>query len=159
MRKGKKVRRRITPPEQRLTKAVQRFTHHKQRMAAERILNTEAQHAFKQAGLDRNEGKPWIKGYVWEMNRGLHGRFTKRKPGRPRKFGVFKSGKRKGKGRYHCICETMQGRMLTPSEARNWTQGGHPNCGCRLRPVYDESRMMSADITPEEETWLTEQGL
>jgi hypothetical protein len=154
IRKGKKVRRRITPPEQRLTKAVQKFTHHKQRMAAERILNTESQTAFRSAGLDRNEGKPWIIGYRWEMNRGLHSRFRKRtkvkrhrKPARKRKFG----GKR-------CICEVMQGKVLSPTEVREWPQGGHPNCGCRFKPVYDESKMMTADITPEEEGWLQEQG-
>jgi hypothetical protein len=145
-----------TPKAQaKLTRAVQKFTHHKQRMAAERILNTESQTAFRSAGLDRNEGKPWIIGYRWEMNRGLHSRFKKRtkvkrhrKPARKRKFG----GKR-------CICEVMQGKVLTPAEVREWLQGGHPNCGCRFKPVYDESKMMTADITPEEEGWLTEQGL
>jgi hypothetical protein len=150
-----KVKRRITLPGDRIQKAIQKFTHHKQRMAAERILNTESQHAFRLGGLDRNEGKPWIIGYRWEMNRGLHSRFRKRtkvrrhrKPARKRKFG----GKR-------CICEVMQGKVLKPAEAREWAQGGHPNCGCRLKPVYDEARMMTADITPSEEQWLTEQGL
>jgi hypothetical protein len=53
----------------------------------------------------------------------------------------------------------MQGKVLSPIEVREWPQGGHPNCGCRFKPVYDESKMMTADITPEEEGRLQTQGL
>jgi hypothetical protein len=110
-----------------LQSALEGFTHQRQRAAAERIIRTESQTAFRQARLDRDVGKPWLVGYKWRLRRG---------------------------GNIGCICESLNGKLLTPAEARTYAGGGHPNCSCTLEPVYDTEAMMQAPITQAERAWL-----
>ena len=110
-----------------MTKALEGFTHQRQRYAAERLLRTESETAFRQARIARDDGKTWLKGYMWRLRRG---------------------------GTIGCICETMNGKLLTAAEARAWAAGGHPNCSCTFEPVYDTEAMLSAPTTAAERAWL-----
>ncbi len=110
-----------------LNKALDGFVHQRQRYAAERVLRTEAETSFRQARLARDEGKTWLKGYIWRLQRG---------------------------GSIGCICESLNGKLMKPAEARAYAGGGHPDCSCTLEPVYDTQAMLSAPMTSAERAWL-----
>jgi hypothetical protein len=68
-------------------KAVEKWTYWKQRYNAERIIRTETATAYRQRQVASDKARPWIIGYRWVLNRGLHRKFVARKPGKLKKFG------------------------------------------------------------------------
>jgi hypothetical protein len=130
-------------------KAVEKWIYQKQRYAAERILDTETSAAFRMRQVEVGEKIPWLIGYRWRMNLGVHARFRRTKPGRLKRFG--------GKA---CICEVMDGTIVSPEEYRQyWFRGGHPHCACFFEEVFDRERMFSAQETAGEKAWLDRMGL
>jgi len=127
-----------------IERAVENYAHDKQRYAAERILKTEQQAAFKAEQIESDREHPAIVAYIWHMNRGGRSGFAKRvKPSKT--FGP--KGRRKGGKRRRCVCEELDGRKLSGEEV----QGGdtrliaHPHCMCWLEPVFDRRMMRKAD--------------
>lgn len=119
-------------------KAVEKYAYHRQRYIAERIINTETQTAYRQSQLQAGRKEKYIVGYIWRLNRSVHARWLKKKPGR-------KTGKRGGKishGR-SCICEVNAGKRFTKEEAAEWTAMGmgHPHCSCWWEEVFDKSKI------------------
>lgn len=143
-------------------KAVEKWGHQKQRYNAERVIATEQQRAFRLAQIERSAKMPGLIGYRWRMNRAKHARFLRSKPG---KFSAARAGRTKG-GRIgglagkHCICEAMDGQIVSVEDYQSeWSAGGHPHCACFFEEVFDRNRMFKAPETAEETEFLDEMGL
>jgi hypothetical protein len=137
--------------------AIEKWAHQKQRYQAERILETEQHAAFRSRQVEQGERKPWIIGYKWHMNSGRHRKWLYTKPGRHRKSAESrKNPKLKGK---HCICEVMDGEVVSVEEYKErWIAGGHPHCCCYFEEVFDLDKMAEAGETAEETAWLNAAG-
>lgn len=110
--------------------------------------------AHRGGGIAGDRLRPWIIGYRWQLNRALHGAAVRRKFGTT---GKGKSLRAKRRGRLYCICEVMDGRVLSPAEMARYPRGGHPNCRCSFPPVYSSvilaaaGALLLAAIPTEEE--------
>lgn len=122
--------------------AVRRYAGDKQRYAAERILKTEQQAAFKSRQVLSDARHPSITHYIWHMNRGGRQGYVKRvKPSR-----TFPMGRKKGGAKRRCVCEQLDGRKFLADEAREGTRIiAHPHCMCWLEPVFDKKLMLKAE--------------
>jgi hypothetical protein len=133
-----------------IDRAIQQHAAFKQKYAAERILKTESQAALKSAQILADQKHDWITGYIWKMNRGARANFVKRLT---TKKGRVMGGRRYRKGgrRRRCVCEELDGKMLSKETVAGRTARlmAHPHCGCRLVPVMDKNRL-NAPITDEE---------
>lgn len=74
-------------------KAVEKWVYQKQRYAAERILDTETSAAFRMRQVEVGEKIPWLVGYRWRLNAGVHARFRRTKPGRLKKLHLRSDGR------------------------------------------------------------------
>ncbi len=101
---------------------------------AQRWIRTEAMAAHREAGLEADRARPWIIGYRWRLQRARHGAAVRRQFGTT---GSGKSRRAKRKGRIYCVCEIMDGHILSPDVMAQYPRGGHPNCNCLFEPVYD----------------------
>lgn len=89
--------------------------------------------AHRGGGIAGDRFRPWIIGYRWQLNRALHGAAVRRRFGTTGK-GLNRRARRRG--RIYCICEVMDGHVLSPAEMARYPRGGHPNCRCSFPPVY-----------------------
>ena len=99
-------------------KAIARWTHHKQRYYAERIIETETNAAFRASTIDETARNEALVGYIWMLNR---------------------SGDRS----IGCACEQLDGQSLKVEEARRLQGGAHPFCSCSLDPIFDKEKLLS----------------
>ena len=96
--------------------AAEKWLYQWQRYAADRIGNTEAQHAYRSRQYEQEKGRPWITEYTWMMNPALHAQFAKYKK-------VPKKGKSKG---HRCDCEIYDGETVSADWVRARPMGLHP---------------------------------
>jgi len=128
-------------------KALNNWSYRFQKMAGERIANTEAQTAYRLRQLEQDARRPWIEAYTWRMNAAVHARFKSYRKA-PRK------GKRKGKGR--CDCEIYDGQRVSKEWVRDRPHGLHPNCACRAVPIISRKTLEDDPLTPDAMDWLSQ---
>lgn len=141
--------------------ALDKWGHQKQRYLATRIIETEQQEAFRAAQIERGRQMPWLVGYRWHMNRTRHQRFLRSKPGKisGARAGRTRGGRIKGLAGKHCICEAMDGTVVSREEYESqWRAGGHPHCCCFFEEVFDREKMFALPETASEAAWLDAMG-
>jgi hypothetical protein len=153
--------RRLQRPKFRLDQldgVVDRWGYWKQRHVAERHIRTQQAAAYRARQVEQDaRQRAWIVGYIWRLNRRAHTKWVKggRSLGKPGPLirGRRPSG-RKALGGARCICEVMNGKLISVETAREYPNGGHPHCNCTFEPVYNRAAMLSAPVTAEEERLL-----
>lgn len=126
-------------------KALEGWMYRWQKGAAERIVNTETQTAYRLRQQQIDARRPWIEAYTWRMNATVHARFASYRK-KPRK------GKRAGRGR--CDCEIYDGQRVSVEWVRARPQGLHPNCACRAVPIISYKTLEENPLTEESMEWM-----
>jgi len=133
-----------------IDRAIRQHAAFKQKYAAERILKTEQQAAFKSQQILSDQKHDWIVGYIWRLNRSARAGFVSTT--KPRR--TFSLPGRKGKGkrrRRRCACESLAGKRLSREAVagKDARLMAHPHCMCWLEPVMDKRRL-NAPLSDEE---------
>ena len=128
-------------------RAVERWTAGKARFHAEQWIRTETAAAYRAAQMKSDEARPWIIGYRWRLNRGVHQKAVNRRFGTT---GKGKNRRSKRRGRVYCVCEIMDGSILSPAVAKDYPRGGHPHCTCLFEPVYNDRALLATPATAQE---------
>lgn len=119
------------------------WTYWKTRQQAERWIRTESAVAYRSAQAEKDQPKPWVVGYRWNLTRAVHSRYTRR---------LF--GKKGRRGRIACVCEHMDGKIISKETLAEYPGGGHPHCSCWFEPIVDRSRMTGGFVSREEDERL-----
>jgi hypothetical protein len=112
-------------------KSLDRWLVEKQRYNAERIIVTEAQAAYRSAQWKRDQDRPWVKGYIWRLQRGGRADYEKR----THPHAVRATGSKTVVGHGRCICEVMNGREFSKDAPLEYPHMGHPHCQCYWDPI------------------------